>query len=78
MRKVEPLLRALADYDIWFTGLRREQSPTRATIEQVEAHKLPDGKQLLKVNPLAFWTAKDVWSYLRIEEIDYLPLYDQG
>jgi phosphoadenosine phosphosulfate reductase len=78
LRKVEPLLRALAGYDLWFTGLRREQSPTRATIEQVETHKLPSGRQLLKVNPLAFWTAKEVWSYLRIEEIDYLPLYDQG
>ncbi len=78
MRKVEPLLRALADYEIWFTGLRREQSPTRANLEQVERHTLPSGKVLLKVSPLAFWTWKEVWSYTRVNEIDYLPLYDQG
>ena len=78
IRKVEPLLRALADYEVWFTGLRREQSPTRAALEQVETHKLPSGKELVKVSPLALWTWKDVWSYLRVNEIDYLPLYDRG
>lgn len=78
MRKVEPLLRALADYEVWFTGLRREQSPTRANLEQVERHTLPSGKTLVKVSPLAFWSWKEVWSYLRVNEIDYLPLYDQG
>jgi phosphoadenosine phosphosulfate reductase len=78
MRKVEPLLRALADYEVWFTGLRREQSPTRAKLEQVEQHTLPSGKVLAKVSPLAFWTWKDVWSYVRVNEIETLPLYDQG
>ncbi len=78
MRKVEPLLRALANYEVWFTGLRREQSPTRANLEQVERHTLPSGKTLVKVSPLAFWSWKEVWSYLRVNEIDYLPLYDQG
>jgi phosphoadenosine phosphosulfate reductase len=78
LRKVEPLLRALADYEIWFTGLRREQSPTRANLAQVETHRLPDGKELVKVSPLAFWTWQEVWSYLRVNEIEYLPLYDRG
>ena len=78
MRKVEPLLRGLADYDVWFTGLRREQSPTRAKLEPVEEHRLPSGKALVKVSPLARWTWKEVWSYLRVNEIEYLPLYDQG
>ena len=78
IRKVEPLLRALEDYEIWFTGLRREQSPTRANLELVERHTLPSGKQIAKVNPLAFWNRKEVWSYLRANEIDYLPLYDRG
>ena len=78
LRKVEPLLRALAEYEIWFTGLRREQSPTRANLEQVETHKLPSGKELTKVSPLARWTWKDVWSYLRANEIEYLPLYNRG
>ena len=78
MRKVEPLLGALEDYEVWFTGLRREQSPTRANLAEVETHKLPSGKELLKVSPLAFWKWNEVWSYLRVNEIDYLPLYDRG
>ncbi len=78
LRKVEPLLAALADYEIWFTGLRREQSPTRANLQQIESHTLPSGKTLVKASPLAFWTWKEVWSYLKVNEIEYLPLYDQG
>jgi phosphoadenosine phosphosulfate reductase len=78
IRKVEPLFRGLAGYDIWFTGLRREQSPTRANLQPLEWHTLPGGKSLLKVSPLAFWTWKDVWSYLVVNEIPHLPLYDQG
>lgn len=78
LRKVEPLLAALAGYEVWFTGLRREQSPTRANLAQVEEHTLPGGKSLVKVSPLAFWTWKEVWSYLSVNEIDYLPLYDRG
>jgi phosphoadenosine phosphosulfate reductase len=78
IRKVEPLLRALADYEIWFTGLRREQSPTRAGLMPLETHTLPGGKELLKVSPLAHWTWKDVWSYVRVNEIEVLPLYDRG
>ena len=78
LRKVEPLWRALAGYEIWFTGLRREQSPTRASLSPVENHVLPSGKSLLKVSPLALWSWKEVWSYLRVNEIQYLPLYDQG
>jgi phosphoadenosine phosphosulfate reductase len=75
---VEPLLRALAGYEIWFTGLRREQSPTWANLELLETHQLPNGKELLKVSPLALWTWDDVWGYLRVNEIEYLPLYDRG
>lgn len=78
MRKVEPLLRALEHYDIWFTGLRREQSPTRANLDLVEQHTLPSGKRIIKVNPLAFWTTNEVRRYLRANGIDHLPLYDRG
>jgi len=78
MRKVEPLMAALAGYDIWFTGLRREQSPSRAGLQTVESQTLPGGKDIVKVNPLAAWTTKEVWAYLRVNEIEHLPLYDQG
>ena len=78
LRKVEPLFAGLASYDIWFTALRRDQSPTRANLETVEPFKLPVGRTLEKVSPLAFWTNRDVWQYLSRHEIPALPLYDQG
>lgn len=78
IRKVEPLFRGLSDYKIWFTGLRREQSPTRANLKKVETHILPDGKALAKVSPVADWTNKDVWAYCKANQIEFLPLYDRG
>ena len=77
-RKVEPLFAAVANYEIWFTGLRREQSPTRANLQPVDTFKLPSGKELKKVSPLAMWTNRDVWAYLKEHSIPALPLYDQG
>lgn len=78
LRKVEPLFSALENYDVWFTGLRREQSPTRKNLKLVEHHQLPSGKVLLKVNPLAAWTWDEVWSYAQAHEIEHLKLYDFG
>jgi phosphoadenosine phosphosulfate reductase len=78
LRKVEPLMQALEPYEIWFTGLRREQSPTRKNLKKAEEHRLPSGKTLLKVSPLADWTWSQVWGYVGSKQIDYLPLYDQG
>jgi phosphoadenosine phosphosulfate reductase len=76
--KVEPLFSALAEYDVWFTALRRDQSPSRANLGEVEPFSLPNGKVLRKVSPLAAWTAKDVWAYARAHGIPLLPLYDAG
>jgi len=76
--KVEPLFRALANYDVWFTGLRRQQSASRANLQEVEPFPLPGGKVLRKVSPLAGWTTKDVWRYAREHDIPLLPLYDRG
>jgi phosphoadenosine phosphosulfate reductase len=78
LRKVEPLFSALENYDIWFTGLRREQSPTRKNLKVVEHHQLPSGKMLLKVSPLAAWTWDQVWNYTGDHAIEHLPLYDFG
>lgn len=77
-RKVEPLFAAVADYDVWFTGLRREQSPTRANLQPVDLFRLPGGKQVRKISPLALWTNRDVWAYLKEHDIPALPLYDRG
>jgi phosphoadenosine phosphosulfate reductase len=78
LRKVEPLFAGLSDYDVWFTALRRDQSPTRANLKVQDEFPLPGGKKLLKVSPLAAWTAKDVWQYLKEQDIPALSLYDLG
>ena len=78
LRKVGPLFAGLAAYNIWFTALRREQSPTRANLQHVEPFKLQTGETLEKVSPLAMWTNRDVWNYLSKHAIPALSLYDQG
>ncbi len=78
LRKVGPLFAGLAHYNIWFTALRREQSPTRANLQTVEPFKLTTGEVLEKVSPLAAWTNRDVWNYLDRHGIPSLSLYDQG
>jgi len=78
LRKVEPLFEALEAFDLWFTGLRREQSPTRRNLQKVEDHRLPSGKAILKINPLADWTWANVWEYSGANHLNYLPQYDQG
>lgn len=78
MRKVEPLMRSLEPYTWWFTGLRREQSPTRANLKKIEDHRLPSGKQMKKVSLLADWTWDRVQDYARTHDIPRLSLYDEG
>ncbi len=78
LRKVGPLFAGLAKYNIWFTALRREQSPTRANLQHVEPFKLQTGEVVEKVSPLATWTNRDVWGYLSKHGIPALSLYDQG
>jgi phosphoadenosine phosphosulfate reductase len=77
-RKVEPLMRSLEPYDWWFTGLRREQSPTRAGLKKVEDHKLPTGRHLKKVSVLADWDWARVSAYAEREGIPQLELYARG
>ena len=76
--KVGPLFDALEAYDVWFTGLRRDQSPSRANLAEVEPFRLPSGTTLRKVSPLAGWTTKDVWMYAKAHDIPLLPLYEIG
>ena len=76
--KVGPLFSALERYDVWFTALRRDQSPSRANLLEVEPFRLPSGKIIRRVSPLAAWTAKDVWAYAKEHGIPLLPLYDLG
>ena len=78
LRKVEPLFRALGSYTTWVTGLRRQQSKSRANLQPHEFFTLPTGKILAKLSPLADWTTRDVWQYAEQHAIPLLPLYEQG
>jgi phosphoadenosine phosphosulfate reductase len=78
LRKVAPLFDSLEPYELWFTGLRREQSPTRKNLRKLEEHRLPSGKTLLKVSLLADWNWGQVWEYTAKNRISYLPQYDEG
>jgi phosphoadenosine phosphosulfate reductase len=78
LRKVEPLMRSLEGFDVWFTGLRREQSPTRKNLKKVELHRLPTGKTLWKVSLLADWKWEEVWDYGKANGIPQLAQYDEG
>ena len=78
LRKVEPLFRALGSYTTWVTGLRREQSKTRANLQTREFFTLPTGHILAKLSPLAEWTTRDVWRYAEENQIPLLPLYEKG
>jgi phosphoadenosine phosphosulfate reductase len=77
-RKVKPLFAALEHYSTWYTGLRREQSKTREAVQRIDSFRLPTGKQIEKINPLAEWTTRDVWTYASTHRIPLLPLYEQG
>jgi phosphoadenosine phosphosulfate reductase len=74
-RKVAALDRALASVDAWITGIRREQSPSRADAPKVE---WMERRGVWKFNPLADWTDEEVWDYVREHDLPYNPLHDRG
>jgi phosphoadenosine phosphosulfate reductase len=76
VRKVEPLKRALSGLTAWATGLRREQTAARTAVEKVERDEAHGG--ILKVNPLADWTRKQVWDYIAAHDLPYNKLHDRG
>jgi phosphoadenosine phosphosulfate reductase len=76
VRKVDPLGHALAGLDAWSTGLRRDGGPTRAGIAKVEPD--PAHGSIVKLNPLADWTRKQVWAYAKANQLPVHPLYEQG
>jgi phosphoadenosine phosphosulfate reductase len=75
IRKVEPMRAALSNFDAYLTGLRRDQAETRreTPIAQWDAKF-----GLVKINPLANWTEKEVWSYIMANDLPYNPLHDQN
>jgi phosphoadenosine phosphosulfate reductase len=76
IRKMAPLQRALAGQRAWITGLRREQSNTRADVPLVDTgDEAATGR--VKLNPLARWTWGDVWHFIGLHGIAYNPLHDE-
>ncbi|MFB3921397.1 MAG: phosphoadenylyl-sulfate reductase [Terriglobia bacterium] len=81
IRKVEPLRRALSSLRAWVTGQRRDQSPgTRAQVPviQIDPTFGSNGNRLIKFNPLANWSSKQVWTYIRENGVPYNALHDRG
>ncbi len=81
IRKVEPLRRKLTTLRGWITGQRRDQSSTRSQIPVVEvdeAHIGSDGNPVLKWNPLAGRTGRDVWDAIRAFDVPYNELHERG
>jgi phosphoadenosine phosphosulfate reductase len=78
LRKVEPLFKAVVEYRVWLTGLRREQARSRTALEESALFTLPGGKQVLKLAPLAAWTTRDVYYACEQLSIPLLPLYERG
>ncbi|MCK9248440.1 MAG: phosphoadenylyl-sulfate reductase [Solirubrobacteraceae bacterium] len=75
IRKVGPLRDGLSRLDAWVTGIRREQAPTRAGARKVEWDA---AFGLVKLNPLADWTHKDVWRRIAERDLPYNALHDRG
>jgi phosphoadenosine phosphosulfate reductase len=75
IRKVDPMADVMKDVDVWFTALRRSQSPSRANLQIIEW----DWKfQVLKISPIATWSRKQVWEYIQAHDVPYNPLHEQS
>ena len=75
LRKVAPLQRTLAGYELWFTGVRRDEAPTRAGTRLIE---WDERNGLVKVNPLAAWTFDELIDYAAANGVAVNPLLGQG
>ena len=80
VRKVLPLRDKLSDLDCWITGLRREQSDSRAGVGILEVYVFDEtsGREIVKLNPMAGWSRDAIWKYIRENKIPYNPLHDRG
>ena len=74
IRKVEPLQRALAGKKAWITGQRAQQAATR---DGLPLRQFDEGNGLEKFNPLAEWTEKEIWAYIRGHDVPYNALHDK-
>ncbi len=75
IRKVTPLKEALSELKLWITGIRRDQSPTRA---DTQIFAMDPRHNLLKLSPLAAWSSKQMWEYISANDVPYNALFDKG
>ena len=75
VRKLEPLKRAFEGLEVWICGLRQEQSVTRLGVKEVE---WDEANGIIKINPLVRWLEKDVWDYIKTNNVPYNELHDKG
>jgi phosphoadenosine phosphosulfate reductase len=78
INKVRPMFEGLRGLDAWITAFRRDSSPTRATTPIVDQYELEPGRFIVKVNPVATWSRRDTWAYLKANDLPHNPLYDLG
>ena len=75
LRKVEPLEEMLVDLRAWITAIRRDQTRSRARAAIIERDRKFG---LIKINPLAAWSAVRVWDYIVKHDVPYNPLHSTG
>lgn len=75
IRKIEPLKRALAGFEIWITGIRAEQSPNREEMDFIE---WDEGNRVIKIHPLFHWSLEQVNQFVKQNNVTYNPLHDKG
>ena len=74
INKVEPLDAAIKDFDAWMSGIRRHQTDFRRSVRIVEEYE----GDLFKISPLANFTSRDAWWYLKEHKIPQHPLFEKG
>jgi phosphoadenosine phosphosulfate reductase len=75
LRKVEPLQRKMGELEAWITSIRRDQTAARSAVCKIEWDKKFD---LVKINPIADWSSKQVWQYIREHDVPYNALHERN
>jgi phosphoadenosine phosphosulfate reductase len=75
IRKVEPLRRALKGQSVWVTGLRASHSAERKDMDLLE---WDENNQVIKYNPLLYWSTEETKEFIRKQEVPYNVLHDRG
>ncbi len=75
VRKIEPAKRALKGYEAWISGIRKDQTVSRFDTKTIE---WDDTNRMIKINPLLKWTEKQVWDYIKKNNVPFNELHNSG